>query len=225
MFETNDNTVHDTDDFERRLRKREERRAQANPNTQKRVKTESDYTRADDGANVGDFFALVKKMVIRSMKKDNVEFLPDAGPRKVLDPNEPIDHPIIYYKVVSRVPREKNYKPRFREDIYDLNPNGSEARQGAIYGQFFDCEIQFDIIASDYSLADKVMNAFEDAMQKYAGFFKKNGISEVLFARQYTDNNYDIYRQTMSVMSLIYDVAIERIRLAYDTTITEITQS
>jgi hypothetical protein len=225
-METYDSQVHSTDAFEELLNRRQGGRQQAGQaSAPKRVKRDTDYSRAEKGASMADFFELVKQMVIKALKKEKVEIVPNDGPRRVLDPAEKIDHPLIYYKVVSRVPRDKNYKPRFREDIYDRNPDGSEVRQGAIYGQFFDCEIQFDIIASDYSTADRVMNAFEDAMQKYAGFFKRNGVSEVLFAKQFTDENLDIYRQKMSVRSLVYDVAIERIRLAYDTTITEITQS
>jgi len=225
MIETFDSKVHSTDAFEQMLQRRENSRRRNEVQGQRILKTDTDYSRAEKGASMNDFFELVKKMVLRGLKKYKVEIVPNDGPRRVLDPAEKIDHPIIYYKVVSRVPRDKNYKPRFREDIYDKNPDGSELRQGAIYGQFFDCEIQFDIIASDYSTADTVMNAFEDAMQKYAGFFKRNGVSEVLFAKQFTDENLDIYRQKMSVRSLVYDVAIERIRLAYDTTIMEITQS
>ena len=224
-METYDSQVHSTDAFEESLRRKQEVKQREQLSVQKKIKLDSDYSRAEKGASMADFFELVKKMVIKGLKKERVEIIPNDGPRRVLDPAEKIDHPIIFYKVVSRVPREKNYKPRFREDIYDRNPDGSELRQGAIYGQFFDCEIQFDIVASDYSAADRVMNAFEDAMQKYAGFFKRNGVSEVLFAKQFTDENLDIYRQKMSVRSLIYDVTIERIRLAYDTTITEITQS
>jgi len=224
-METYDSQVHSTDAFEESLRRKQEVKQREQLSVQKKIKLDSDYSRAEKGASMADFFELVKKMVIKGLKKERVEIIPNDGPRRVLDPAEKIDHPIIFYKVVSRVPREKNYKPRFREDIYDRNPDGSELRQGAIYGQFFDCEIQFDIVASDYSAADRVMNAFEDAMQKYAGFFKRNGVSEVLFAKQFTDENLDIYRQKMSVRSLVYDVAIERIRLAYDTTITEITQS
>ena len=224
-MEKYDSQVHSTDAFEESLRRKQEVKQREQLSVQKKIKLDSDYSRAEKGASMADFFELVKKMVIKGLKKERVEIIPNDGPRRVLDPAEKIDHPIIFYKVVSRVPREKNYKPRFREDIYDRNPDGSELRQGAIYGQFFDCEIQFDIVASDYSAADRVMNAFEDAMQKYAGFFKRNGVSEVLFAKQFTDENLDIYRQKMSVRSLIYDVTIERIRLAYDTTITEITQS
>ena len=224
-METYDSQVHSTDAFEESLRRKQEVKQREQLSVQKKIKLDSDYSRAEKGASMADFFELVKKMVIKGLKKERVEIIPNDGPRRVLDPAEKIDHPIIFYKVVSRVPREKNYKPRFREDIYDRNPDGSELRQGAIYGQFFDCEIQFDIVASDYSAADRVMNAFEDAMQKYAGFFKRNGVSEVLFAKQFTDENLDINQKKMSVRSLIYDVTIERIRLAYDTTITEITQS
>ena len=69
------------------------------------------------------------------------------------------------------------------------------------------------------------MDTFEDAMVKYSGYFKKNGVSELFFKKQYTDSSLEAYRKKISVRSLVYWVAIERIRLAYDSTITEIIQS
>lgn len=197
----------------------------SNENTTALSNTTTEYTKAERGATLNDFFKMVKKMVLRTMKADNVEFIPDDGPRKMLDPAAEIDHPIIYYTLLSREPRKSYNKPHFRENILDRNANGSIARQGTIYGQFFDCDIQFNILASDYTIADRVMNTFEDAMLKYSGYFKKNGVSEMFFTRQYSDQNLDIYRQKVSVRSLVYRVTIERISLAFDTTITEIIQS
>lgn len=190
----------------------------------KEQKEETNYTRAAKGATFNDFLEMVKKVVERTMKKENVTFYPDDSVNKVFVPEKEIDHPFIFYTLLSRTPRSKNIKPRFREDITDRNANGSIARLGSAYGQFFDCSVQFNIMASDYSIADKVMNIFEDAMQKYSGFFKKNGVSELFFEKQYTDNNLDIYRKKVSIRSLVYRVSIERIQLTFDTTISEITQ-
>ena len=95
-------------------------------------------------------------------------------------------------------------------------------RQGIVYSQIFDYEIQFDILASDYITANKVMNAFEDAMFNYTGYFKRNGVSEILFLKQYTDSDLDSYRNTVSVRSLEYLVSIDRIRVTYDSDISVI---
>ena len=110
-------------------------------------------------------------------------------------------------------------KPKAMEEFTE---NGDGSRKGIIYSQFFDYEIQFDILASDYITANRVMNAFEDAMFNYTGYFKRNGVSELLFLKQYTDTNLDAYRNTISVRSLVYLVTIDRIRVVYSSGITEV---
>ena len=64
---------------------------------------------------------MVKKVVERTMKKENVTFYPDDSIDKVFVPEKEIDHPFIFYTLLSRTPRSKNIKPRFREDITDRN--------------------------------------------------------------------------------------------------------
>ncbi len=208
------------DDLETLLRRKRE--IQSGAQNSKPDAHEIPYTKADKGATLDDFLSMVKKIVEKTMKKDCVEFIPDEGARALLDPSSEIDHPIIYYTLISRAPRSNELKPKVRQDIYERNPDGSVARQGTIFAQIMDCEVQFNIVASDYSLANRVMSAFEGAMLSYTGYFKQNGVSELLFKRQYTDSNLDIYRQKMSVRSLVYHVVIENIHLAFDTTIAEI---
>lgn len=184
------------------------------------------YTKADKGAGLSDFLNMIKKIVkTGELKKLGTEFIPDDGPRILLDPSKEVEKPYIFYTLISRAVRANEPKPHFRENIVDYNPDGSVQRQGQVFGQVFDCDIQFNIVASDYSMADKVMNVFEDAMLRYSGFFKQNGVSEIFFKKQYTDNNLDIYRQKMSVRSLVYRVTIEKLTAVYDTTIAEIDQT
>ncbi len=109
-METHDSQVHSTDAFEEFLQRKQRARHQKEQGepVHKKVKPDTDYTRAEKGASMADFFELVKKMVIKGLKKEKVEIIPNDGPRRVLDPAEKIDHPLIFYKVVSRVPRDKN---------------------------------------------------------------------------------------------------------------------
>ena len=217
--------VEEIDSFENLLKQRENAINRVRQEEETGIQLKKDvYEKADKGCNLGDFFEMVKKIVVKGLKKYNAEFIPDDSARMLVDVSEQIDHPVIYYTLVSRVPRATDRKPRFRQDIRDLNPDGSVVRLGTINAQLFDCDIQFNIVAADYSQADAVMNAFEDAMLKYSGFFKRNGVSEMYFSKQYTDSNLDVYRQKMSVRSLVYRVTLERIRTSFDTTIARIDQ-
>ena len=65
--------------------------------------------------------------------------------------------------------------------------------------------------ASVYETAELVMEKFEELMIKYAGFFKKNGVGEIIFDNQFTDNAYDSMRQTLSVRNITYYVEIEKL--------------
>lgn len=175
--------------------------------------------RANKSANLYDFIQMVGKIVSRAMAEDKVEFVFDEGKRLSTDPNEEIDHPYITYKIVSRKPI-KELKPREREStISEVVDVQKDKRQGRIYGQKFKSYVQFNIIASEYTQADRVMNVFEDLIFSYAHYFKMNGVAEILFEDHLTDKDYDIYRQNLSVRNLVYYVEIEKLHVMFDSDI------
>lgn len=175
--------------------------------------------KAKKSANLYDFIEMVGKIVSRSMVEDKVEFVFDEGKRLQNDPNEEVDHPYITYKVISRKPI-KELKPREREStISEIVDSEKDRRQGRIYGQKFKSYIQFNIIASEYTQADRVMNVFEDLIFSYTHYFKMNGVAEILFEEHLTDKDYDIYRQNLSVRNLVYYVEIEKLHVMFDSDI------
>ena len=156
-----------------------------------------------------DFIRMIDKIVTLTMKDLNVEFIPDEGKIVYLSNDQKLEHPIITYKIKERKAKGE-LKPRFREnfieDKKDLN-----SRIGEIYGQKFKCKLQFNIFASEYRLAEKVMEKFEEMMIIYAGYFKKNGVGEIIFDKQYTDDNFELMRQTLSIRNICYYVEIEKL--------------
>jgi hypothetical protein len=46
-----------------------------------------------------------------------------------------------------------------------------------------------------------------------------NGVAEILFEEHKTDENYDIYRQNLSVRNLVYYVEIEKLHVMFDSDI------
>lgn len=178
--------------------------------------------KANKSATLQDFIKMVSKIVGIALKKQNVEFVPDEGKRIIIDPNEEITHPYITYKVISRTPKGE-LKPREREHLIseEVHRDG-EGRQGRVYGQKFKCYVQFNIIASEYNEADEVMNTFEDLILSYAHYFKKNGVAEILFEKHFTDENFDVYRQSVSVRSLQYYVEVEKLTVVFDSEIEDV---
>lgn len=202
----------EVDLFETLLREQEEaREAYAN----KLPTVIKERLKAEKNADIPDLIEMISQMVTVGMKELNVEFVPDDGARLIIDPNKKtVKKNYIYFFVYSRVPLEM--KPRFREEIQANVNNGNKRRIGNIYGQKFEAIIQFNIIGCSYEEANKVMTRFEELMFQYIGYFKKNGIIDCVFHKQLTDQNYDVYRNNVSVRNLQYKCQVERLIPEFD---------
>lgn len=166
-------------------------------------------------ATLDQFIEMVNRIATKVLKKHGIIFSPDEGSKTKVSSTETLDQTHIQYKIKSRKPRYNTLKPVPLENFTESTPDGQAVRNGMVYTQKFDCIVQFDILASDYVRANEVMNAFEDAMFNYTAYFKKNGVSEVLFLEQFTDSDLDVYRNHVSVRSLQYKIVIERNRIQY----------
>lgn len=208
----------EVDLFETLLREQEEaREAYAN----KSPTVIKERLKAEKNADIPDLIEMISQMVTVGMKELNVEFVPDDGARLIIDPNKKtVKKNYIYFFVYSRIPLEM--KPRFREEIQTNVDNGNKRRIGNIYGQKFEAIIQFNIIGCSYDEANKVMTRFEELMFQYIGYFKKNGIIDCVFHKQLTDQNYDVYRNNVSVRNLQYKCQVERLIPEFDAMMVDI---
>lgn len=177
--------------------------------------------KAERNASLFDLVKMIEKLVKLTMNDLKVEFVPDEDKIPVKTPEVNIDHPYITYKVIERAPKNE-FKPRVREHIEEKSHDKNEARFGQVYGQKFASIIQFDIFASVYATAEEVMERFEELLFIYAGYLKKNGISEIYFKQQHTDSSYDIYRQQVSIRSIRYYVETEKVIVVFRDKIQEI---
>jgi hypothetical protein len=184
-------------------------------------KTDLSVQTADKGADLFELMKMINKLVTLTLKDLKVEFIPDEGKDVVLIPDQKIDHPYITYKIISRTP-DKELKPRPRQEIREVSKDTADERYGEVWGQKFKSYIQFNIFASEYTAAEEVMEKFEELMFLYTGYFKKNGISELLFSQQLTDTDYNIFRQTISVRNLQYYVETEKLRVIFREKIKEV---
>lgn len=172
--------------------------------------------KANKSASMFDLIKMINKLI--SLTMPNVKFIPEEGKLLETDAMKKIEQPIITYKLISRVPK-KELKPRIREDVEKVVEDHDV---GEVWGQKFSCEIQFNIFASVYEEAEEVMEHFEDLMNNYTGFFKKNGIAEIFFKKQFTDEMYANLRETLSVRNLCYYVEIEKLTVIFRERIKEI---
>lgn len=169
--------------------------------------------RADKNASLYDFLDMAAKIVDHSM--ENILFLSDEQENIIKDPEIPFDKTAyISYRVISRVPH-KEYKPIIRENINECD-KFNEQREGHVFGQAFDCIIQFNIFAAENKVANKVMEKFEELMIAYAGFFKKQGVRDLYFKEQITDTEYNNFRESLSVRNIRYYVQIEKLTVIFN---------
>lgn len=166
---------------------------------QRQIRTQ----RSRKGATIRDFIDMLADLTKKVLRKHEVTFDPDEG-HTPNDVDKKLGHPYILYKVTSREPKLER-KQRLLDTV-----EAEDGRHGEIWAQDFTCKIQFTIMAGNYTEADTIMDEFEDLLFKYTGYFKENGVQELLFEKQYTDQNYDSYRQSASVRSLVYRVDIQK---------------
>lgn len=182
---------------------------------QKTERAVSTY-RANSGADLEKLMEMVARIISKSTKgrKLGIQFMPDEGTRVYADQNFVIDHPYVFYDVLSVTP-SKEIKPRTRE-VFVEDPESTNSRLGTVQGQVFDAYVQFNIFACDYLQATAVMKFIEDLLFSYTAYFMQNGIAELIFHQRLTDKNLDLFRQKSSVRSLQYYVRYERNFVTYD---------
>ena len=162
--------AEEIDSFENLLRQKENAIRLAQHEAEEGVMERNEYQKADKGCTLSDFLLMVKKIVVKGLKKFDVQFVPDDGPM-VQDLSSKNDKPFIYYTLISRVPRNTDRKPRYRQDIHDVNPDGSIVRNGTINGQLFDCDIQFNIVdTATLHDAQKHPEEYRDLLVRVAGY-------------------------------------------------------
>lgn len=182
--------------------------------------TAKNMQRAKKNASLYDFLDMLSSIVGYVMKEDNVEFLTDEQENIIKDPGLPLNHPIISYRIISRVPANE-YKPIVREQINECD-EFNEQREGQIFGQTFNCIVQFNIFAAENRLANKVMEKFEELILAYTGYLKEQGVRELYFKEQITDAEYNNFRETLSVRNIRYHVQIEKLTVIFNRRIDDI---
>lgn len=161
-------------------------------------------TKAEKTATLFDAIVMIGNLAKQSLKDLKVEFSTYDQNYIFKDPEIKIDNPYITFRVISRKPKVER-KPRVRETIDD------NSLMGEIYGQKFTCIVQFNIFGATANDAEIVMQRFEEMVFNYTGYLKRNGVSEILFEDQITDDEINNFHQILSVRSIRYRIEIEHI--------------
>lgn len=181
-----------------------------------------DLFTADGAASIHDFFRMVGLIVEHAMDDIKAEFAPDDNKYYFFpdDNNDPLNHPMVIYKVIKRVPKSE-LKPTVREYTIQKDEDGND-RKGVVYGQRFEYSVQFDIYANNTVEVDKAMDRFEELMIAYAGHIKGQGVVEYYLKEQFIDSYFMNFRETICMRSLVYYVEIEKLSVIFNEKIKDI---
>lgn len=179
----------------------------------------SERLKAKKGATLFDFIKMLARIIGKAMPE--VDFDNDEG-AIIRDPQKKLEKPVILYQVISREPA-KELKARYSESlIEEIDETTGHTRYAHNYTQHQNVLIQFNVYDSNYLVAEEIVAKLEDLVIGYTGYFKANGIQEIVFSKYYTDASYDPYRQYLSVRSLQFFLTIEKVITVFDTTIADI---
>lgn len=182
-----------------------------------------DRLRAEQSISFDEFIELLVKLVEKALYEDQVKMSPDEG-ATINDRDKPINNPYIFFKIISgktinsikprlmentirRAPGHPEYRP---DNKYPVKENIEE--EGVeVYRHAFEYILQFDIFASSYATANKVLKDFEELMYDYTGYVKSRGVNELLYDQRLTDESNVQYREKYSVRSVRYILRIDKI--------------
>lgn len=125
--------------------------------------------------------------------------------------NNPEETPLphITYNLISRRSTEKRgLKGQTFAPIPDPEHEGETITP---VRQWFDCIVEFCIYARTNAEATRLAQRFEEFMYTYRGFFKDEGITEIIFEEERAPEVNSLYRQDIPHRTIRYLVRIERI--------------
>lgn len=123
---------------------------------------------------------------------------------------EAAEFPTITYRVVRRELNNqfKDLKPRLRGTIKHPYMGGEYIE---LYGQIFDVWVEFCVYSLSAEEADEIVIELEEFLQTYAGFFKRNGVQEILFSSQGEDEVLQEGRVGAAKRTLLYTMRFEKL--------------
>ena len=124
--------------------------------------------------------------------------------------NDDAHFPAITYRVTGRVLNDqfKDMKPRLRSTIEHPYIQGEYIE---LYGQMFDVSVEFCIHSLSAEQADEIVIELEEFLQTYAGYFKRNGVQELLFESQGADEVMEEGRIGLAKRRLNYTMRFEKL--------------
>ena len=103
-------------------------------------------------------------------------------------------------------------KPTLVDIIKETDENGQETGDAfLIYRQWFDTNVEFNIYGRTNREARQLQKKFENLLNVYTGYLKRNGISEMFFEREVSPKNSLNYNESTPMRCIYYYIRFESI--------------
>lgn len=174
------------------------------------VQQNSERLTADGNLDIPGFTDAIRNLLDDTWE-DGWGVFSDGAPTDTTNTNS-MTFPHIIFDVMKRIPsiNKKGIKPRMTQLV--LDPDNSDYTL-ILSKRWFDCDCRFLIAHNTNKEAQELMTKFETFMEAYVGYFKKLGVTEIIFVSE------DKYEPSESVLSdksikcLNYYLLFERIRV------------
>ena len=103
-------------------------------------------------------------------------------------------------------------KPTLFDVVKELDGEGIETGDAFLmYRQWFDCNVEFNIYGRTNAEARKMRKKFENLLSVYAGYLKRNGVSEMMFEREVSPKSSLNYDESTPMRCIYYYIRFESI--------------
>jgi hypothetical protein len=103
-------------------------------------------------------------------------------------------------------------KPTLVDVIKELDEAGNETGDAfLVYRQWFDSVVEFNIYGNNSKEARQLQKKFENLLTIYAGYLKRQGISEILYEREVSPKFSLNYDESVPMRSIYYYIRFESI--------------
>lgn len=163
--------------------------------------------RADSNADMESFTDIFKSLLDDTWEDGWGTFTVESPTGN--DP-ESIAMPCIIFDVENRVPSKNKTGIKSRQ--LEIIPDPDDEDYTLIVSRkWFDCEVSFLIINQTNREASRLMSKLESFIETYIGYFKRNGISELIFLREDKEKLRSKALEGVPSKCLIYLMVLERI--------------
>jgi hypothetical protein len=171
------------------------------------IATPLDRLLADKGCNILEFAEMQAALLNKAWGAEWGTYTLEHHIGKNLSETE---MPVITFDIMSRIPSTK--KPGLKPRIYIIGQDDMDPDFLIIqHTQWHDCIVEYNICHTTMNEAFELMAKFEAFNTLYAGYFKQNGVMELIFRQEVPTSSTHKIDSTIPSRCVYYDMVIQNI--------------